>query len=134
MCDDCAREYRDPRDRRFHAEPVACPACGPVLTFLRSPEDRVPRFAEDALGAAEDVLRDRGILALKGLGGFHLACDARDEAAVRRLRERKHRFGKPLAIMLPDLETARALCEVSEEDARILESRQRPSRQLPRAA
>ena len=89
LCADCRREYEDPADRRFHAEPIACPACGPRLSLPL--EDAVARAA-----------RRRRSLAVKGLGGCHLACDATDEAAVARLRARKHREEKPLAVMTPD--------------------------------
>jgi hydrogenase maturation protein HypF len=94
LCDDCRREYEDPADRRFHAEPVACPVCGPRLRFVG------PGDASDPLARAADVLRSGGIVALKGLGGFHLACDATDEGAVARLRERKSRPHKPFAVMV----------------------------------
>lgn len=91
MCADCRREYEDPADRRFHAEPIACPACGPRLDL--------------PLDAATGTLRDGGILAVKGIGGWHLACRADDEAAVARLRARKHREAKPLAVMSADAHT-----------------------------
>ena len=94
LCADCRREYEDPADRRFHAEPVACPSCGPQLRFVGH------RPAEDPVDAAATVLTGGGIVALKGLGGFHLACDATDETAVARLRSRKRRPHKPFAVMV----------------------------------
>jgi hydrogenase maturation protein HypF len=101
LCDACRREYEDPLDRRFHAEPVACPVCGPHLEFV-GPEAGNPGKGDDsALAAAVAVLRDGRVLAVKGIGGYHLLCDARSEAAVARLRERKHRPDKPLAVMYP---------------------------------
>jgi hydrogenase maturation protein HypF len=101
LCEACRREYEDPLDRRFHAEPVACPVCGPHLEFV-SPGAENPGEGDDkALAAAVAVLRDGRVLAVKGVGGYHLMCDARSEAAVARLRERKHRPDKPLAVMYP---------------------------------
>jgi hydrogenase maturation protein HypF len=101
LCEACRREYEDPLDRRFHAEPVACPVCGPHLEFV-SPGAENPGEGDDkALAAAVAVLRDGRVLAVKGIGGYHLMCDARSEAAVARLRERKHRPDKPLAVMYP---------------------------------
>ncbi|MGZ4132532.1 MAG: carbamoyltransferase HypF, partial [Actinomycetota bacterium] len=101
MCEDCLREYEDPADRRFHAEPVACPVCGPRL--------RAVGFdAEDVIEGAAALLRGGAIVALKGLGGFHLACDATDEDAVARLRARKRRPDKPFAVIVPTIEDARA--------------------------
>ncbi|MGE5227327.1 MAG: carbamoyltransferase HypF, partial [Planctomycetaceae bacterium] len=100
ICEDCRREYEDPADRRFHAEPVACPACGPRL--------RAVGFeADDVLEGAAALLRAGAIVAVKGLGGFHLACDATDEEAVARLRARKRRPDKPFAVMVPTIEQAR---------------------------
>jgi hydrogenase maturation protein HypF len=109
LCRDCRREYEDPADRRFHAEPVCCPACGPRLSL--------------PLEQAVDLLRGGAILAVKGLGGWHLACDAADEAAVVRLRARKHREDKPFAVMTnqPAL-----LAELSEDEAELLGSYRRP--------
>ncbi|EMA3754015.1 carbamoyltransferase HypF [Salmonella enterica] len=102
LCPECDNEYRDPYDRRFHAQPVACPSCGPHLEW-RSQHERAEQ--EAALQAAVAQLNAGGIIAVKGLGGFHLACDARNDAAVAMLRARKHRPAKPLAVMLPTAQT-----------------------------
>ncbi|EJC1232007.1 carbamoyltransferase HypF [Salmonella enterica] len=102
LCPECDSEYRDPYDRRFHAQPVACPACGPHLEW-RSQHERAEK--EAALQAAVGQLNAGGIIAVKGLGGFHLACDARNDTAVAMLRARKHRPAKPLAVMLPTAQT-----------------------------
>lgn len=102
LCLECDNEYRDPYDRRFHAQPVACPSCGPHLEW-RSQHERAEQ--EAALQAAVAQLNAGGIIAVKGLGGFHLACDARNDAAVAKLRARKHRPAKPLAVMLPTAQT-----------------------------
>ncbi|HUL98919.1 MAG TPA: carbamoyltransferase HypF [Mycobacterium sp.] len=131
MCADCAREYADPADRRFHAQPVCCPACGPILRYP-SYSDVVHR--EDALRAARTLLRDGGVLAVKGIGGYHLACDGRNEAAVAELRRRKRRGDKPFAVMVPDLATARRIAEVTEPAERVLCGPQRPIVLLPRLA
>lgn len=127
MCDDCRREYEDPRDRRFHAQPIACPRCGPTLTY-RTPERWLDATAvrEGALTAALALLRAGGILALKGIGGYHLACDALDVEALRRLRLRKGREAKPLAVMVADAAAARELCRIDEREEELLESAQRP--------
>ena len=147
MCPECAAEYVDPADRRFHAQPNACPVCGPRL-FLNvagrassgwewdRPQETVPRPHRDRaresarnadiIQAAAMILLGDDILAIKGLGGFHLACDATSEKAVATLRSRKRRQGKPLAIMVPDLESARALCEVNDEEAALLMGAKRP--------
>jgi len=123
MCPDCRREYEDPSDRRFHAQPVACPACGPRLRL--TDRDGRPMEGDPILRAAE-MLSEGCIVAVKGLGGFHLACDATDEGAVRRLRERKGREAKPLAVMVPDVEVARRLAEVGPEEERLLTSPRAP--------
>jgi len=101
LCDACRKEYEDPLDRRFHAEPVACPVCGPHLEFVSPSASHSGEGDDKALAAAVAVLRDGHVLAVKGIGGYHLMCDARSEAAVARLRERKHRPDKPLAVMYP---------------------------------
>ncbi|HEY5841450.1 MAG TPA: carbamoyltransferase HypF, partial [Mycobacterium sp.] len=105
MCTDCAREYADPADRRFHAQPVCCPGCGPVLRFGSL-------VGEDALQAARALIRDGGILAVKGVGGYHLACDAASDSAVSLLRERKRRGDKPFAVMARDASVAASLVAV----------------------
>ncbi|AXC66529.1 carbamoyltransferase HypF [Salmonella enterica subsp. diarizonae] len=101
LCPECDSEYRDPYDRRFHAQPVACPACGPQLEW-RSQHERAEK--EAALQAAVAILKAGGIVAVKGIGGFHLACNARNDETVAKLRARKRRPAKPLAVMLPDAE------------------------------
>ncbi|MGH4032062.1 carbamoyltransferase HypF [Actinomycetota bacterium Odt1-20B] len=119
LCPECAAEYTDPADRRFHAEPLACPACGPCLSWdgLRG---------EDALRAAVATIGAGGIVAVKGLGGYQLVCDATDPAAVAELRRRKHRPAKPLAVMVPDLAAARRLAQVGVRAAAVLTSAERP--------
>lgn len=126
LCPDCGREYHDPADRRFHAQPVACPACGPTV-WLQA-ETAGPRLAlgDAALQAAAVALRQGRIVAMKGLGGFHLACDARNETAVALLRTRKQRPHKPLAVMTGSVEAARELVHVSPAEATLLTSLERP--------
>ncbi|WP_235022605.1 carbamoyltransferase HypF [Amycolatopsis alkalitolerans] len=124
MCEDCAREYHDPADRRFHAQPVCCPACGPTLRLLGA--------AGEPISSTVDMLRAGQVVAVKGLGGYHLAVDATNEAAARRLRSRKHREDKPFAVMVPDLAAAAALCEVDALAERLLTDRRRPIVLLPR--
>ncbi len=119
LCDDCRREYEDPRDRRFHAQPNACPACGPQIA-LWTPAGETLASGDAALEAAARALAEGRIVAVKGLGGFHLMADARDGAAVARLREKKLRRGKPFALMVRDLEQARALCDVPDGAAEWL--------------
>ncbi|MGZ4387369.1 MAG: carbamoyltransferase HypF [Gaiellaceae bacterium] len=121
LCEDCRREYEDPLDRRFHAEPVCCPACGPTLA-LEQPGD-TPLLGEEALAGAVELLRRGMILAVKGLGGYHLACDAGDERAVARLRSRKLREDKPFAVMTTGPER---LALLEPEEAELLRSRERP--------
>ena len=126
LCAACAHEYRDPANRRFHAEPVACPDCGPQLAYRR-PGDAAPAARRDeALAAAVADLRAGRIVAVKGLGGYHLACDATDPVAVARLRDRKHRWAKAFAVMVRDLAAARDLAELSPEEEDLLTSPARP--------
>jgi hydrogenase maturation protein HypF len=124
MCEACRREYEDPRDRRFHAEPNACSACGPRLAWLDAAGKCIE--TDDPLAAAARALAAGRIVAVRGLGGFHLACDATDSEAVKRLRERKRREAKPFAVMVADLDAARALAEVGPEEALLLASPERP--------
>src|SRR5262249_2919317 len=130
MCERCAAEYHDPADRRFHAQPVCCPACGPRLS-LRAP-DGGPLAAGDPLAAAAALGRGGGVRAGKGLGGYHLAVDARNEEAAAALRARKHREDKPFAVMAADLAAARRLCVVDEAAAGLLTSPRRPIVLMPR--
>jgi hydrogenase maturation protein HypF len=130
MCPACAAEYEDPGNRRFHAQPNACPACGPRARLVGSD-------AEDAVAAAAEALRGGAIIAVKGLGGYHLACRADDERAVAALRARKHREDKPFALMAPTLTAARALVELGATEEALLVSRERPivlARRRPEAA
>lgn len=141
MCVPCRAEYDDPRDRRFHAQPNACPECGPSVRLVDAAgravaEPAGPGGAEPIVRAAR-VLNEGAIVAVKGLGGVHLACIAADEEAVRRLRDRKHREDKPFAVMVPDLEAARGLVDLDETEVGLLASRERPvvlARRRPGAA
>jgi hydrogenase maturation protein HypF len=126
LCAACAAEYADPANRRFHAEPVACPACGPRLAYRRTEAAAPGAHEEAALAAAVADLRAGRVVAVKGLGGYHLACDATDAAAVGRLRDRKRRWAKPFAIMVRDLAAARALCHVTAAEAALLTGPARP--------
>jgi hydrogenase maturation protein HypF len=125
MCEACCREYQDPRDRRFHAQPNACPRCGPHLE-LWGRDGGVLASHDLALQRSADAVRRGAILALKGLGGFHLIVDARRDEAIQRLRTAKAREEKPFALMYPSLDAIVADCEVSEADARLLRSPEAP--------
>ena len=139
MCARCAAEYHDPADRRFHAQPTCCPACGPALWLTGA--DGKPMAGGtvpgDPLAAAADLIRGGGVLAMKGLGGYHLAVDASSQQAAAALRARKHREDKPFAVMAADLAAARRLCELDETEAGLLASWRRPivlARRRPDAA
>lgn len=123
MCSACQREYDDVNDRRFHAQPNACPACGPQLRIVRPDGELI---AGDPIEIAAAALRDGKIVAVKGLGGFHLACDATSPTAVRRLRERKRRDEKPLAVMVRDLESAAAVADLDATEAALLTGPEHP--------
>jgi hydrogenase maturation protein HypF len=130
MCDYCRKEYEDPLNRRFHAQPIACPDCGPTLQL------RLSRGTDDKLSSidlrlpsilrARRLLREGKVVAVKGLGGFHLACDARNPQAVDELRRRKGRTGKPFALMMADLGTIQKYCEVNEAERELLSGREKP--------
>ncbi|MHC4876435.1 MAG: carbamoyltransferase HypF [Planctomycetota bacterium] len=135
MCERCAAEYHDPADRRFHAQPNACPDCGPRIWFVDGDargDDEAFRSAGSqqsgaaALVAFRDAIQRGRIVAVKGIGGFHLACDAASDFAVERLRERKGRVDKPFAVMVADIDTARRFAHVSDDEAGLLESKERP--------
>ncbi|HXX79806.1 MAG TPA: Sua5/YciO/YrdC/YwlC family protein, partial [Ktedonobacteraceae bacterium] len=153
MCRECQSEYENPLNRRFHAQPNACPVCGPRVYLLDragsihissqisiQEERKADKSAVrplrvdgvetttdgDPITEAVEMLAAGAILAIKGLGGYHLACDALNEEAVRQLRHRKHREAKPFALMVPDIETVRKLCKVSNDEASLLESHRRP--------
>ena len=129
LCSDCDDEYRNPLDRRFHAQPLACAVCGPVLRFVQG--DHCIEGNEDSLAAAIALIRAGGIVALRGVGGYHLVCDAANETAVATLRTRKRRPDKPLAVMVPmagadRLDAARALADLDEATAGRLADPERP--------
>jgi hydrogenase maturation protein HypF len=132
MCGLCAAEYHDPADRRFHAQPVCCPACGPRLALTDAAGTELSGGQGDPIAAAAGLLRTGRVLAVKGLGGYHLAVDAGDEQAAATLRARKHREDKPFAVMVPDLAAARALCVLDETAERLLASGRRPIVLCPR--
>lgn len=125
MCGECLAEYENPLDRRFHAQPNACPTCGPHIELLAS-DGGVLASHHDALLEAIAAIVGGSIVAVKGLGGFHLMVDAHNDEAVRRLRERKHREEKPLALMYPDLDSVKSDCEVSDLEERLLRSPESP--------
>ena len=137
MCSDCAAEYENPLDRRFHAQPVACPACGPRVWLEYSEqlavdsdqrlESEPQRFAGNGVIAkARELLRQGQIVAIKGLGGFHLACDATNPKAVDELRKRKLRVDKPFAVMISDLDSVKRHCLINESELSLLSSHERP--------
>ena len=134
MCDACRAEYEDPRDRRFHAQPNACPDCGPRV-WLTGPSGTAEPSSggeRDAVETAARLLRCGSILAIKGVGGFHLACRADDPAAVSALRRRKQREQKPFALMVASLEAARELVELSDDEETLLAGPERPIVLAPR--
>ena len=127
MCDSCRAEYEDPRDRRFHAQPNACPECGPRVRLLDpAGAELAPGLYRDAVAAAAAMLAAGKVVAVKGLGGYHLACRADDEAAVRALRSRKHREDKPFALMCGNLAEARELVELTAHEEELLAGPERP--------
>lgn len=125
LCSDCEREYRDPTDRRFHAQPVACPACGPHVWLVDGTGAPLAEHDEALTYAAERLARG-DIVAVRGLGGFHLACDATNEATVARLRERKNRPHKPLAVMVRDADAALHFVDLNQTESALLTGVERP--------
>jgi hydrogenase maturation protein HypF len=130
LCTACAGEYADPTNRRFHAQTVACPDCGPTLTLRRPGQPEMT--GREAMSEARRLLAGGAIVAVKGLGGYHLACDAADQTAVSVLRKRKDRGDKPFAIMVADEETAAAVAFLTDADRRLLADPRRPVVLLPR--
>jgi len=135
MCPACEEEYNDPANRRYHAQPISCFDCGPELVYFETSEKQRPQEnadtvsalkGSDALERCVEALRSGKIVAVKGLGGFHLMCDAGNETAVRRLRERKPRPSKPLAVMFPSLDMLKEEANVSEADERLILAKERP--------
>jgi hydrogenase maturation protein HypF len=126
MCLDCQREYDDPQDRRFHAQPNACARCGPRLEFVDAAGMSLETTSGSALEETITRLQSGEIIAIKGVGGFHLAVDAGNDEAVRRLRERKHRAAKPFAVMVKDETAAEHLCMASDAERRLLTGSERP--------
>ncbi|MDD2922566.1 MAG: carbamoyltransferase HypF [Anaerolineales bacterium] len=130
MCDSCRAEYENPLDRRFHAQPIACPDCGPFAQ-LRNSSNGLSTVSNielhlSAVLKARQLLSDGKIIAVKGLGGFHLACDASNEKAVGELRKRKGRAGKPFALMFADIESVQRFCEVNEAERALLSGHEKP--------
>jgi hydrogenase maturation protein HypF len=125
MCPDCRKEYENPENRRFHAQPNACPECGPSLQ-LWSPSGEILLNRDDALMEAAEAIRGGNIVAVKGLGGFHLAADAGNARAVELLRVRKHREEKPFALMYPSIKRIAEDCRISQLEARLLQSPECP--------
>ncbi len=126
MCPDCKKEYYNPEDRRFHAQPNACPVCGPQVQLKVKSEKLKVKGKENPIRETIRLFKEGKILAVKGLGGFHIACDATNKEAVQRLREKKRRSNKPFALMSPDIETIKKFCEVSREEEAVLTSNKRP--------
>ncbi|MEN3332035.1 MAG: hydrogenase maturation protein HypF [Blastocatellia bacterium] len=137
MCEACRAEYENPLDRRFHAEPTACPACGPRVFLVDENGGEItfdPAAVEDALARTRTLLLAGQLIAIKGIGGFHLACDALNAEAVRRLRQRKYREDKPFALMAASIDLIREHCLVSAAEAELLASARRPIVLLERRA
>jgi hydrogenase maturation protein HypF len=126
MCAECEKEYYNPEDRRFHAQPNACPVCGPHVELTVKNEKLKVDDKENPVKETIRLLKQGAIVAIKGLGGFHIACDASDEDTVKRLRLKKRKSNKPFALMAPDVETIKKFCAVSKEEEYLLISNKRP--------
>jgi len=125
MCEDCKAEYTNPLDRRFHAEPTACPKCGPQVSLWNEKGTAITE-KNDAILKTAELIKQGKIVALKGIGGFQLLVDANNDNAVKELRTRKHRSEKPFALMFPDLDSVRVVCNVSEQEEALLKSIEAP--------
>ena len=126
MCPECNREYHDPMNRRFHAQPNACPVCGPHVFLMKTGETSHVYKKDEAIRETIRLLKQGDIVAIKGLGGFHLACDATNDNAVQKLRNKKYRYDKPFALMAKDPETINKYCEVSTQEEELLISAKSP--------
>ena len=124
MCDECKREYNNPEDRRFHAQPNACPVCGPKISILINNGEELP--LDNNIEFIKEVLRNGKIIALKGLGGFHLVCNGLNSNSINTLRERKSRPSKPLAVMMKDIETVKKYCYINEVEEKIIIGNKKP--------
>jgi hydrogenase maturation protein HypF len=125
MCEDCEREYKNPLDRRFHAQPIACHKCGPQVQLWDS-QGKILFEKQEAIEQCVELILKGYVIAIKGVGGFHLVVDATNDRAVAELRKRKHREEKPFALMFPDLDSVKKFCEVSELEERLLKSPESP--------
>jgi hydrogenase maturation protein HypF len=125
MCKACEAEYSDPSNRRYHAQPIGCYDCGPSLSFLDNNQAQLSSGNREPIALSIEALKQGAIVAIKGVGGYHLVCDATNDTAVQKLRERKHRPSKPFALMLKDIESARELAYIDEQEAQLLSSPQR---------
>lgn len=126
MCKACEEEYTNPLDRRYHAQPIGCWECGPRLSLSDNQHSAFSVERSEVIDVASQLLLDGKILAVKGVGGYHLMCDATNDEAVSKLRERKHRPAKPFAVMVKDMEMARELAQINEREAQLLTSKERP--------
>jgi len=125
MCDECRKEYNDPNNRRYHAQPVSCYNCGPKLSFFEL-DCEVDASETDALYKISQLIKDGKSVGVKGLGGFHIVCDATNEKAVADLRKNKRRPTKPLAVMFKDIESIKEACNISKKDQELILSKERP--------
>lgn len=133
MCEACHSEYTDPLDRRFHAQPISCPDCGPTLRLLDT-EHKILEEGNNTVQLTADAIKKGAIVAVKGLGGFHLVCDATNTKAVKELRKRKERPVKPFAVMFPDIEMLKASAEISSKEIELISSKEKPIVIVPKSS